>query len=66
MSESPEYTRDRVDPAYLRCPEQHHDLVDTSGPTDYCKGCGHTYRYVDFIDSRTPKHTVEPPRIAEH
>lgn len=40
----------RTDPERLLCPQHHHDCWDQSGPTVYCKSCGHSYRYQDCID----------------
>ena len=57
---------DRVDPTHLRCPEQHSDLVDTSGPTVYCKGCGHAYRYANYIDTQPASNRPLSPRSADN
>ena len=43
----------------MMCPQHHHDLVDQQGPTVYCRGCGHAYRYADLIDkAETQSHSV--------
>jgi len=48
MSES--MSEKLADPWRVMCPQHHHDLVDQDGPTVYCQGCGHAYRYEDLID----------------
>jgi len=44
------------------CPKHHHRLQRQAGPTVYCEGCGHAYRYEDLIDKRqTENQAIVPP-----
>jgi hypothetical protein len=36
----------------MACPNGHHRLDDMHGPTAYCEGCGHAYRYEELVDKK--------------
>jgi hypothetical protein len=45
----------------MTCPDGHHKLNDMEGPTVYCEGCGHAYRYDDLIDKKARGETPLGP-----